>query len=92
MFKVNASACGRILVALMKYIQAHKKKLLGVTISNTLILISLSVDTIYLSLQNRILFYSSYILPHLDYCCIIWGSCISVQEDKLIKFRKEQQE
>jgi len=44
MFNVNASACGRILVALMKYIQAHKKKLLGVTISNTLILISLSVD------------------------------------------------
>ena len=28
--------------------------------------------SIYLSLQNRILFYNSYILPHLDYCCIIW--------------------
>ena len=43
---------------------------------------------IYLSLQNRILFYNSYILPHLDYCCIIWGSFNSVSEDKLITCHK----
>ena len=43
---------------------------------------------IYLSLQNRILFYNSYILPHLDYWCIIWGSFNSVSEDKLSKFQK----
>ena len=44
---------------------------------------------IYLSLQNRILFYNSYILPHLDYCCIIWGSCNSLSSDKLIQFQKK---
>ena len=44
---------------------------------------------IYLSLQNRILFYNSYILPYLDYCCIIWGSCNSLSRDKLIKFQKK---
>jgi len=87
----------------MKYIQAQKKKLLGVSISNTLCwdkhidhvlkscnsyLYLLTRIKIYSSLHNRILFYDSYILPHLDSCCIIWGSCISVSEDKLIKFQK----
>jgi len=44
---------------------------------------------IYLSLQNRILFYNSYILPHLNYCCIIWGSCNSLSRDKLKQFQKK---
>ena len=34
------------------------------------------------------LFFNSYILPHLDFCCIIWGSCSSILEDKLVKFQK----
>ena len=42
----------------------------------------------FLSRRNRILFYNSYILPHLDFCCIIWGNCSSTLEDKLIKFQK----
>jgi len=34
------------------------------------------------------LFYNSYILPHLDFCCIICGNCSSILEDKLVKFQK----
>ena len=80
-----------------------EEKLLGVTISNTLCwdkhsdhvlktcnsyLYLLTRIKIYLSLQNRILVYNSYILTHLDYCRIIWGSCNSVSEDKRIHFQK----
>ena len=42
----------------------------------------------FLSRRNRILFYNSYILPHLDLCCIIWGNCSSTLQDKLVKFQK----
>ena len=34
------------------------------------------------------LFFNSYILPHLDFCCIIWGNCSSILEDKRVKFQK----
>ena len=36
----------------------------------------------------RKLFFNAYILPHLDYCCVIWGNCNITQEDKLIRFQK----
>ena len=80
-----------------------EEKLLGVNISDTLCwdkhidhvlktcnsyLYLLTRIEIYSSLHNRILFYNSYILPHLDYCRIIWGSCISVSEDRLIQFQE----
>ena len=76
------------------------EKLLGATISNTLCLdahieqliqkcnsylLLLSRIKVFLSRRNRIL---SYILPHLDLCCIIWGNCSSTLEDKLVKFQK----
>ena len=79
------------------------EKLLGVTISNTLCwdahidqlikkcnsyLFLLSRIKVFLSRRNRILFYNSYNLPHLDLCCIICGNCSSTLEDKLVKFRK----
>ena len=79
------------------------EKLLGVTISNTLCwdahiehlfkkcnsyLFLLSRINVFLSRRNRILFYNSYLLPHLDFCCIIWGNCSSTLEDKLVKFPK----
>ena len=28
----------------------------------------------YFSIPIRLLFYNAYILPHLDYCCTIWGN------------------
>ena len=79
------------------------EKLLGVTISNTLrwdahidhhikkcnfYLFLLSRIKVFLSRRNRILFYNSYNLPHLDLCCIIWGNCSSTLGDKLVKFQK----
>ena len=27
----------------------------------------------YLSVPSRKLFYNAYIMPHFDYCCVIWG-------------------
>jgi len=77
------------------------EKRLGVTISNNLLgcshhliqtcnsyLFLLSRIKVFLSRRNTILFYNSYILPHLDFCCIISGNCSSTLEDKLVKFQK----
>ena len=41
-----------------------------------------------LSRKNGILFYNSYILPHLDFCCIIFGNYSSTLEDVLVKIQK----
>ena len=43
---------------------------------------------IYLSIEMRKLFFNAYILPHLDYCSIIWGNCNSCLENKLIRLQK----
>ena len=29
----------------------------------------------FLNLFTRKLYFNAYILPHLDYCCTIWGNC-----------------
>ena len=42
----------------------------------------------YLNLSIRKLYFNAYILPHLDYCCTIWGNCYNNLLDKLIKFQK----
>ena len=83
--------------------QTNTEKLLGVTIDNTLSWNS-QVDIIlkkcnsllyllcrikkYLSIPVRKLFYNSYILPHLDYCCTVWGNCNADILNKLFKFQK----
>ena len=48
----------------------------------------LSRIKVFLSFQNRKRFYNAYILPHFDCCCIIWGNCTSVMDDKLVKLQK----
>ena len=88
---------------IVKYKLALLKKLLGVTIRNTLCwdahidhlikkcnsyLFLLSRIKVFLSRRDRILFNNSYILAHLDLCCIIWGNCSSTLTDKLVKFQK----
>ena len=45
----------------------------------------LSIIKVFLSFQNVKRFYNAYILPHFDCCCVIWGICTSVFEDKLQK-------
>ena len=48
----------------------------------------LSRIKVFLSRRNRILFYNSYIWPHIDFRCFIWGNCSSTLEDKLVKLQK----
>ena len=70
--------------------KCSSEKLQGVTIDNTLswdiqvenvfkkcntYLLLLSRIKQFLSIDSRTLFYNAYILPHLDYCCVIWGNC-----------------
>ncbi len=43
----------------------------------------------YLPLEARKLFYTSYILPHFDYCCVIWGTCSTYLLNDLYKLQKK---
>jgi hypothetical protein len=38
--------------------------------------------------KTRILFYNAYILPHLDYCCKVWGDCSKYLLERLLKLQK----
>jgi exonuclease III len=82
---------------------SEEEKLLGVIIDCALsfdghidkvlkkcnsLLYLLSRIKIFLNVQMRKLFFNAYILPHIDYCCIIWGNCTSTQEQRLIRFQK----
>lgn len=42
----------------------------------------------FLNVQMRKVFFNAYILPHIDYCCIIWGNCTITQEQRFIRFQK----
>ena len=42
----------------------------------------------FLSISSRKLFYNAYILPHFDYCCVVWGNCTSVLEESIVRFQK----
>ena len=42
----------------------------------------------YLDLHSGKLFFNSYILPHLDYCCTIWGYFSNELLSGIIKFQK----
>jgi len=42
----------------------------------------------FLSIDSRTLFYNAYILPHLDYCCVIWGNCSRFLEEKIVRVQK----
>ena len=79
------------------------EKLLGVIVDNTMswsnhvkfilkkctsLLYLLSRIKHFLSVPFRKLFFNSYILPHLDYCCIVWGNCNSMIINKVVLFQK----
>ena len=79
------------------------EKLLGVIVDNTIswsnhvefilkkctsLLYLLSRIKHFLSVPFRKLFFNSYILPHLDYCCIVWGNCNSIAINKVVLFQK----
>jgi len=42
----------------------------------------------FLNLDSRKLFFNAYILPHIDYCCTIWGNCSQQLLDRVLKFQK----
>ena len=42
----------------------------------------------YLNVESRKLFYSGYILPLIDYCIIIWGSCSTECLNRIVKLQK----
>ena len=42
----------------------------------------------FLPIDCRIFFFDSYILPHFDYCSIIWGNCSQTQMYRLKKIQK----
>ena len=40
----------------------------------------------HLPLSCRKMFFNSFILPHIEYCCTIWGGAADI--DKVVKFQK----
>jgi hypothetical protein len=42
----------------------------------------------YLNLESRQLFYSGYILPLIDYCCVVWGNCSNEGLNRILKLQK----
>ena len=42
----------------------------------------------FLPIDSQKLFFNSYILPHFDYCSIIWGNCSQTQMYRLEKLQK----
>ena len=48
----------------------------------------LSRIKLYLTTDNCKHFYNAYILPHFDFCCVIWGNCTHYLEEKLVKLQK----
>jgi hypothetical protein len=43
----------------------------------------------YLSINDRKQFYNSYILPHFDYCSVIWGNCSKYLLFDIVKLQKK---
>ena len=77
------------------------EKLLGVHMDNTLtwtaqvestknssLLHLLNKIKCYLPVFTRNLFFNSYILPHMDYCCTVWGNINCRLTESMVKFQK----
>ena len=42
----------------------------------------------FLNLDCRKLFYNGYILPLIDYCCVVWGNCNECDLNRILKLQK----
>ncbi|MCG8032729.1 MAG: hypothetical protein JAY75_14385 [Candidatus Thiodiazotropha taylori] len=42
----------------------------------------------YLSVEHKLLFYNSYIKPHLEYCCIVWGNSSNFNTQKIDRLQR----
>ena len=82
---------------------SEQEKLLGININSSLswhsrvdkalkkcntLLFLLGRIKQYLSIPIRKLLYIAYILPHLDYCCTIWGNTTADSIDAVVKLKK----
>ena len=81
----------------------QSEKVLGVTIDESLCWTD-QVDKTYkkiifnlhslkeikkkLPVKERLFFHNCYILPHLNYCCSVWGYCPANQRNRISKFQK----
>ena len=43
----------------------------------------------YSNLESKQLFYSGYILPLIDYCCVVWGNCSNDALNRILKLQKK---
>ena len=43
----------------------------------------------YITLQQRLLFYNSYIRPHFEYCSVVWGNLSNLNMQKIDKLNKK---
>ena len=95
--KLNISLQGSTLVC------ENNQKILGVTIDSKLIFdehIKLTCAKIAslsgllwrirncLTLETKLLYYNSYVLPKIDYCLNAWGHCSKTQMDRIFKLQK----
>jgi hypothetical protein len=55
-------------------------------ISSTIYLLSKIKNN--LNLESRHLFYLGYILPLIDYCCVVWGNCSNEGLNRILKLQK----
>ena len=82
---------------------SQQEKLLGINIDSSLswhsqidkalkkcntLLFLLGRTKQYLLIPICKLFYNAYILPHLDYCCTIWGDTTADSINAVVKFQK----
>ena len=42
----------------------------------------------FLSQEHRVMFYKSYIQPHIDFCNIVWASSSMSNKEKIFKLQK----
>ena len=54
---------------------------------NSLLFLLLRIKC-FLNLDSRKMFFNAYILPHIDYCCSVWGNTSHLSLDKILKFQK----
>ena len=51
-------------------------------------LLLLSKINVYLTDEYKLLYYKAYIMPHLNYCNILWGNTTSQNKAKLDRLQK----
>jgi hypothetical protein len=42
----------------------------------------------YINYESKQLFYSGYILPLIDYYCVVWGNCSNEALNRILKLPK----